>query len=665
MKTYLTAFVILLLSLVVVLDILGQAQQRDPAEEMPVIEELRKIAPQSVDDFIAATEAMDNFRHGEAEALFAKVLVDAPDFEPALRRRGYALIALGRKAEGLELTKKALDKNRSIENLVGRASSLVTSSDPNYKPTLNETSEALALTREAWQKSGESDQRAASLLAELLLQTDQTVEFDALVAKLRSRFPDTALTTYYSALSLGNQGDFDGAEAELKRSVELGTPAEFAQPMFAAINKARDEAYFGFGRYVVYLRWTGYLIAAWIAGLIAIFVIGQILSAKTLKAIENSDPNDVKGAEHAGLRKTYRKIIAAAGIYYYLSQPFVIALVIGSVLFATLFFLWIGWIPIKLLAIIGIGALVSIFYILKSLGTRVKPEDPGRALQESEAPGLWNLVRDVASTLETRPVNEIRITPGTDLAVYERGGFRAKMSDHAERVLILGVAVLKDFHQNAFRAVLAHEYGHFSNRDTAGGDIAMRVNIDIVRTAVAIAESGNATYYNVGFHFLRLFHFLFRRITHGATRLQEVLADRVAAYHFGNEAFREGLTHVIRREVTFQKTAEREINYAISASRPFANLYTLDANDDAEKDQIEQQYNEIFLQPTTPDDTHPSPTDRFRYITGIQSLENAKLDGQVLSLFADGDAIMAEMNKLIEKSVRPSYDTSSSSTLGI
>jgi len=665
MNTYLTSLITAFLLLCFVYDLAAQTPGRDPAQEMPIVEQLRNISPKSVDNFIAATELMDNGQFAEAEKLYAKILSEAPDFEPALRRQGYTYIALGRRAEGLELTKKALDKNRSVENLVGRASSLLTSNDPNFRPSFNETSEAMALAREAWQKSGETDEDAGGILAEILLQTDQNTEFEKLVPKLTATFPNSAMAAYYNAIYLGNRGDFDGAEGELKRSVSLGATAEFTHPLFAAIEKARDEAYFGFGRYIFVVRWTGYLIVAWIIGLVAIFFIGRTLSTKTLKAIENSDPNDIKGVEHAGLRRTYRKIIATAGVYYYVSQPFVIILIIGAIVFATLFFLWVGLIPIKLLAIFAIGAIVSIFYILKSLGTRVKAEDPGRALHESEAPGLWKLVRDVASTLDTRPVDEIRITPGTDLAVYERGGFRAKLSDKAERVLILGVAVLNDFQQNSFRAVLAHEYGHFSNRDTAGGEIALRVNTDIIRTAEASVGSGNATYYNVGFHFLRLFHFLFRRITHGATRLQEVLADRVAAYHFGTEAFEGGLTHVIRREVTFQKTAEREINSAMTASRPFANLYKLEVSDDSERDEIELKYNEFLSQPTTEDDTHPAPADRFRYISGIRSREHDKLDGQVLSLFVDSEAIFAEMNKLIEGSSRPTYDTSASSTLGI
>src|SRR6185312_17235529 len=103
--------------------------------------------------------------------------------------------------------------------------------------------------------------------------------------------------------------------------------------------------------------------------------------------------------------------------------------------------------------------------------------------------------------------DEIRITPGTELAVYEKGTFRERSQDKAQRILILGSGVLNDFKQNGFRAVLAHEYGHFTNRDTAGGDVAMRVNNDMVKFAHAMIVQGQANVLNVAFHFLRIYHF--------------------------------------------------------------------------------------------------------------------------------------------------------------
>src|SRR4030095_1216297 len=137
----------------------------------------------------------------------------------------------------------------------------------------------------------------------------------------------------------------------------------------------------------------------------------------------------------------------------------------------------------------------------------------------------------------------------------------------AQRILIVGVGVLTDFSQNGFRAVLAHEYGHFSHRDTAGGDVAIRVNADMMKFAHAMALSGQAVWWNIAFQFLRVYHFIFRRISHGATRLQEVLADRVAVLHYGASNFEEGLKHVVRRHIEFDHCVDKEINEAVSVRR--------------------------------------------------------------------------------------------------
>src|SRR5438132_8699795 len=108
-----------------------------------------------------------------------------------------------------------------------------------------------------------------------------------------------------------------------------------------------------------------------------------------------------------------------------------------------------GTIPIRPVLVLGIGALVTVYQMIRSLFMRQEVEDPGRALLEKEAPGLWALSKDVATTVGTRAVTEIRVMPGTEVAVYERGSFRERMQDKAERILLIGVGVLNDFNQNA------------------------------------------------------------------------------------------------------------------------------------------------------------------------------------------------------------------------
>jgi tetratricopeptide (TPR) repeat protein/Zn-dependent protease with chaperone function len=636
----------------------GQDAPKPPArsesEESVLWQALQKIAPRAVDKFKAATTALDTDKYEESAKLYREVLKDAPDFEPALRRLGYALAYSGQREEGLKLTKKAVDLNRSVDNLMGHGMTLACIGRTQCEPTAQEASQALVFVREAVQKDTSNEPQNYFALAEISIKAKNWDEFAKVAQQLVTKFPDQPASHYYQGLSLGDRGDFAAAETALKKAESLGMPHENVAPLLAAIEEEKGKAFFGLGAYMQYFYIGLYVVLAWAVGLIALFVAGKILSAKTLSSIATSDPNDVTGGGHAGLRKLYRNVISIAGLYWYISQPVVMLLVAVATGGGILFFFWIGTIPVKLVLIIAFIGLATLFVMVKSLFVRLKTEDPGRALTEEEAPGLWAAVREVAATINTRPVNEIRITPGTDLAVYERGGMRVKMQDKADRILILGTAVLNDFDQNAFRAVLAHEYGHFSNRDTAGGDVAYRVNEHIFRLAEAMGRAGTATVYNIAFQFLRLYHFLFRRITHGATRLQEILADRVAVYQYGAAAFQEGLTHVVRREIEFMHLADGEINASYTAKRALQNLYELKVENDTVKGQLDVQFNEAINRPTTEDDTHPSPADRFKLAKRIRSRGVAPVTGQVWDLFRDRAALTNEMNAVIEDNIRAS-----------
>jgi Zn-dependent protease with chaperone function len=382
--------------------------------------------------------------------------------------------------------------------------------------------------------------------------------------------------------------------------------------------------------------------------LAALFAAGKYLSGRTLKSIEASDPNSALPSSESSLRGWYRAVIEFAGRYYYASLPILVFLVIavaGSIIYG---FLLLGRVPIRLIFFLGVGALITIWKLVQSLFVKVQAEDPGRALERDEAPALWAMAGEVASKVGTRSVDEIRLTPGTDMAVYERGSRTERSQDRATRVLLMGVGLFHGFSQNGFRAVLAHEYGHFSNRDTAGGDVALRVNQDMMKFAIAMAQHGQAVWYNIAFQFLRLYHFLFRRLTHGATRLQEVLADRVAAKLYGAGTFEEGLTHVIRRSVEFEHFANREIESAREAQRPLHNLYTASV---AGEPSVEERITESLAAPTTEDNTHPGPQDRFRLVRRVTTPPEPPIEAGVWDLFADPAKITSEMNALIQSRI--------------
>jgi len=213
------------------------------------------------------------------------------------------------------------------------------------------------------------------------------------------------------------------------------------------------------------------------------------------------------------------------------------------------------------------------------------------------------------------------------------------------RTLIMGLGLIPGFDQNPFRAVLAHEYGHLTHRDTAGGDVALRVNQDMRKFAYAMARAGQAVWWNLGFQFLRLYHFLFRRISYGATRLQEVLADRASARIYGARQFEEGLRHVVRRQIEFNHFAGKEIQEALSKGRALQNIYALESEP---QKSLEDEIDKAMNRPTSEDDTHPSPADRFRLVNRIVCQNQIGSSGEMWDLFADRDAISREMSTRVE-----------------
>jgi hypothetical protein len=396
-------------------------------------------------------------------------------------------------------------------------------------------------------------------------------------------------------------------------------------------------------------RYSPWVLGAWIAALVLLFVVGKILSGVTLRLIESTDPGSSLSGKEAFVRSCYRRLITFAGSFYYVSLPFVIVLVLGlagGIIYA---FLMMGRIPIKLTAILVIGAIVTVYKMAQSLFVRVDDSQPGRSLPPEEAPDFWNLTRDVADKLGTRPLDQIRVTPGTEMAVYEHGTRKERRQDKAQRTLLMGIGLIPEFQQNSFRAVLAHEYGHLSHRDTAGGDVALRVNRDMMNFAIALVVARQAVPWNLAFQFLRLYHFLFRRISYGATRLQEVLADRAAASLYGAPAFEEGLRHVVRRQVEFRSVALNEVKISKEGRMPFRNIYTLPTAPSAT---IDDEVDKALHRETSEDDTHPSAVDRFRYVQRVPCNQPQTFDGVMWDLFPNPEALTAEMTAQIETRVK-------------
>ncbi len=613
--------------------------KRDATKEHKIEDRLRAINPSVVDIFKQATIALDEQNYPVAESLYTIVCDSVPDFDAALRRLGSVKTATGKTQEGIELCERAFANKKDYDNAIMLASTLVSSGGDGGSINSANLRRAYEVLDTAMKYPDADEAEYTILGAQIDLQLNKTEPFADKAAFLMKKYPDMMVSHYYGAIAYALKEDWVAAENEIHVAGSMGLDEDAVERFLDSGVRSKAST----GRYTHLFLW---ILLFWVVGFVVLYLLGMILSGYTLNSVEKEFRANAEDKKANLLRKIYRVLINIAGVYYYISLPIILILVVVLVVGAFYVCLMVGAIPIKLLLLLLIGGGISIFSMIRSLLVKSNYGDPGRELTLAEAPGLFALTKEVADTMNTRPIDEIRITAETDLAVYERGSWRQKLQDKGKRILILGTGVLKDFEQNDFRAVLAHEYGHFSHRDTAGGAVALSVRKDMSKYGYALYMAGQAVWWNLAFQFLRLYDFIFKRISNGSTRLQEVLADRVAAQTYGSETFKSGLTYVIKRNVEFVKLAQYEIEDARKTKRPFNNLYELTGTNKS----VDEELSKLLNRKTDNNDTHPSPVDRFRYVDGIKASKPLKGSGFVRELFVDWNAITLEMTKDIEDS---------------
>lgn len=634
---------LLVISLSLAFASLGNASSatRDIEHEEGIEKELQQMNPALVPVFKKARIASVQLKYDEAAKGYAEVLAKAPRFDHASRRLGAMLLEQGRYAEGMARLEQAVALRRSWENLGALAHGLMR--EGKSGATKQNLVRARELLTEAKGARDVDALYVRSLATQLSLQDEDYALFRRQQEELKASHPNEIVTRYYSAIREAMDENWVSAEREILEAGKLGMPEASVRQFLQSGVGSRALAW--------KIIWTlGGVVATWALAMFGLFLLGFVLSKLTLREVESPRASLTVSPGELRLRRIYRAVVNVAGLFYYISLPVIILIVVGVCAGILYGFMMLGILPIKIALILVVGAALTIFAMGKSLFVKVKTEEPGRVLERREAESLYALVEEVALVMGTRPIDEIRITPGTDLAVFERGTWREKMQNNAKRVLILGVATLRGFKLDDFRCVLAHEYGHFSNRDTAGGEIALRVRNDMAKFYYAMAEQGQATLTNLAFHFLRLYNFIFRRITHGATRLQEVLADRVAAQAFGSVALEGGLRQVILRSIEFDVWADKEVQRAIEEKRPLNNFYGHHLQMDTD---LATALDKAFNRPTTEDDTHPSPVHRIRLVASLPARTETARSGEVLGLFSAPGTIEAEMLAELEKRVAP------------
>ncbi|GAA1664232.1 hypothetical protein GCM10009830_07220 [Glycomyces endophyticus] len=186
---------------------------------------------------------------------------------------------------------------------------------------------------------------------------------------------------------------------------------------------------------------------------------------------------------------------------------------------------------------IGLGITVAVLVALwRALRHKASPPQ-GVRLSRNDAPGLWALAEASAEAAGTRGPDEILVDAEFNAAVSEES--KALGLVGGRRYLIVGLPLLASFDTGRFRAVIGHEFGHYSQSHTRLGAVAYRGHVAVRLMLDAFAGRR----FNPVTWLFKAYAALFFTVQAGVSRAQEFEADQVAARLTGGEntraAFRE------------------------------------------------------------------------------------------------------------------------------
>lgn len=599
--------------------------------------ELRAKDPTLVDAFVRANQARARDDHEAAQQLYAEVFEKAPTFLHAERRRCGELLQLGQRDAALTLCRDAAEKEPIAPNLTALATALASGSSRS-KPSVSDLEEAYGLLSRA-ESLDPDDTYVALAQCQVAMQRQSVAELRNCSSRLDALAPSEPQTAWAAWMLAMSTGRFGDAEEQIERARKNGARADMLADMTRATEESRpfiDRAW----------PWGVRLLAGWLGLALTLVVAGTVLSRVTLRTAENWTPDSARRG--ASLRTVYRAVLVVCSLLYYASLPLLLLTVVGLAGGLVYGMFAIGYIPIKLGLFAVVLVFATILALAKSLTFRPSDEAPGIQVDLTGEPGLRAVLDEVAARIGTRAVDTVYLTPDTNLAVFER--------KRGERCLVLGAGVLEGMPLPAFKAILAHEYGHFSNRDTAGGGFALSVRRSLLLFIIGLAESGQAAPWNPAWLFANGFYRIFLRVSQGASRLQEILADRGAAEAYGGAAFASGLRHVLTCDLHFEQHVSTQIDRAIKSREPLQRLWSPLADRETDAEKLSEALNRV----PSPYDSHPAPCDRIRWVEQLSGTESAAAHegADAWSLFADRERHQREVTlfvyqRLAEAGVHP------------
>ena len=219
-------------------------------------------------------------------------------------------------------------------------------------------------------------------------------------------------------------------------------------------------------------------------------------------------------------RKQVSKVIGSIILFLFV---YLLLMLAAAALAVVCFYLGTALIiamPKFITLIIGLGLIclgVSVIYFLiKFIFASSKDENSARVeVKEEEQPRLFAFIRQLSEETHTPFPKKIFISPSVNASVFYNSSFWS-MFLPVKKNLEIGLGLVNSINASEFKAVVAHEFGHFSQRSMKLGSFTYNVNRVIYN--MLYDNSGYTNFLNAWSRvhsYLRFFAMLTAKIANG------------------------------------------------------------------------------------------------------------------------------------------------------
>ena len=123
----------------------------------------------------------------------------------------------------------------------------------------------------------------------------------------------------------------------------------------------------------------------------------------------------------------------------------------------------------------SLGFLILLFLIKFLFKTNTIDRSHLTEIKQKDEPELFNLIKEIVSEVGTTFPKKIYVSPEVNASVFYDSSFWS-MFFPVKKNLLIGMGLVNSTHKEEFKAILSHEFGHFSQRTMKVGSYVYNVN---------------------------------------------------------------------------------------------------------------------------------------------------------------------------------------------